>query len=77
MSQGKSTGPLLQRHSLNSELKKVKIWCDVNRLSINFAKTNFMIIKASKKKDDQVNIKIESAGGTIKEAKNKISRCLA
>ena len=65
MSQGKSTGPLLQRHSLNSELKKVKIWCDVNRLSINFTKTNFMIIKASKKKDDQVNTKIESAGGTI------------
>ena len=28
---------------VNSELKKVKIWCDVNRLSINFTKTNFMI----------------------------------
>ena len=27
-----------------AELKKVKIWCDVNRLSINFSKTNFMII---------------------------------
>ena len=52
---------------VNSELKKVKIWCDVNRLS--------------KKKDDQVSIKIESADGTInvlqKEAKNKVSRCLA
>ena len=50
---------------VNSELKKVKIWCDVNRLSINFSKTNFMIIKSQKKKDDQVNINIESADGTI------------
>ena len=40
---------------VNSELKKVKIWCDVNRLSINFSKTNFMIIKSPKKKDDHVN----------------------
>ena len=37
---------------VNSELKKVKIWYDVNRLSINFSKTNFMIIKSQKKKDD-------------------------
>ena len=44
---------------------QVKIWCDVNRLSINFSKTNFMIIKSRKKKDVQVNINIESAGGTI------------
>ena len=56
---------------VNSELKKVKIWCDVNRLSINFTKTNFMIIKSSKKKDDQVNIKIESADGTINVLQRK------
>ena len=37
--------------TVNSELKKVKIWCDVNRLSINyFSKTNFMIIKCPQKK---------------------------
>ena len=42
----------------------MKIWCDVNRLSINFSKTNF-IIKSQKKKDDQLNINIESADGTI------------
>ena len=36
--------------TVNSELKKVKIWCDVNRLSINFTKTNFMIIKSKIKK---------------------------
>ena len=67
---------------VNSELKKVKIWCDVTRLSINFSKTNFMIIKSQKKKDDQVNISIKSADGTInvsaaKEAKNKVFGCFA
>ena len=56
---------------VNSELKKVKIWCDVNRLSINFSKTNFMIIKSQKKKDDQVNINIESADGTINVLQRK------
>ena len=38
---------------------------DVNRLSINFSKTNFMSTKSSKKKDDQVNIDIEIVYGTI------------
>ena len=28
--------------SINSELGKVKVWCDVNKLSINFIKTNYM-----------------------------------
>ena len=56
---------------VNSELKKVKIWCDVNRLSINFSKTNFMIIKSQKKKDDQVNISVESADGTINALQRK------
>ena len=32
-------------HLMNSELAKVKRWCDVNKLSINSGKTNFMIIK--------------------------------
>ena len=27
---------------INSELEKVKEWCDVNKLSINFSKTNYM-----------------------------------
>ena len=56
---------------VNAELQKVKIWCDVNRLSINFSKTNFMIIKSKKKKDDQVNINIESADGTINVLQRK------
>ena len=29
---------------------KVVEWCDINRLSINFKKTNYMIIKSAKKK---------------------------
>ena len=53
------------------KLKKVKIWCDINRLSIDFSKTNFMIIKSQKKKDDQVNINIESADGTINVLQRK------
>ena len=56
---------------VNSELKKVKIWCDVNKLSINFSKINFMTIKSRKKKDDQVNINIESADDTINVLKKK------
>ena len=31
-------------HLMNSELVKVKKWCDINKLSINLGKTNFMII---------------------------------
>jgi len=45
--------------------------CDVKRLSINFSKTNFMIIKSPKKKDYQVNINIESADGTINVLQRK------
>ena len=49
----------------------MKIWCDVTRLSIEFSKTNFMIIKSQKKKDHQVNINIESADGTINVLQRK------
>ena len=35
---------------MNKELSKVKNWCDANKLSINFKKTNFMIIKSAQKK---------------------------
>ena len=51
---------------VNSELKKVKlIWCYVNRLSINISRTNFMIVKSQKRKDDHVNIDIKSTDGAI------------
>ena len=29
---------------INPQLGKVKVWCDVNKHSINFIKTNYMII---------------------------------
>ena len=48
---------------MNAELKKIKVWCDINKLSINFTKTNFMIIESSKKKNQEVNIKIENVDG--------------
>ena len=35
---------------INTGLKKVKLWCDTNKLSINFSKTNFMIVKSPRKK---------------------------
>ncbi len=34
---------------MNEELMKVKKWCDLNKLSINIKKTNYMIIKSSQK----------------------------
>ena len=49
---------------MNSELEKVKEWCDVNKLSINTAKTNFMIITSTKEKDMSVNIQIRIKDGT-------------
>ena len=35
---------------VNQEILKVKEWCDINKLTINFKKTNYMIIKSPKKK---------------------------
>jgi hypothetical protein len=49
---------------MNSELEKIKEWCDVNKLSINMFKTNFMIIKSPKKKDMSVDIHIKTKDGS-------------
>ena len=49
---------------INQELFKVKAWCDVNKLSINFSKTNFMIIKSPQKRlNTPINISIQDNGG--------------
>ena len=46
---------------VNSELVKVSNWCNANRLSINFRKTNFMIIKSPKKRlTKNVDIKLQN-----------------
>ena len=59
---------------INTELKNVKLWCDANKLSINFSKTNFMIVKSPRKRDQAVNIKIESVDGTsyLLERKDRV-----
>lgn len=49
---------------INTELKKVRLWCNADKLSINFSKTNYTIVKSPRKKDLVVNIKIESEDGT-------------
>ena len=49
---------------MNSELERGKEWCDVNKLSINMSKTNFMIIKSTRKKDMPVNIQIRNSNRT-------------
>ena len=49
---------------INSELEKVKEWCDVNKLSINLSKTNYMIIKSSRKPSENIEIKLQSMDGS-------------
>ena len=47
----------LQR-TVNKELRKVKLWLDVNKLSLNIDKTNFIIFKSPHLPSDAVSIKI-------------------
>ena len=46
-------------HVMNSELAKVKRWCDINKLSINMTKANFMIVKSTRKKDIPISLNIK------------------
>ena len=46
---------------MNSELAKVKKWCDINKLSINMGKTNFMIIKSARKRDMEISLNISNS----------------
>ena len=49
----------LLQQTVNKELKKVKIWLDVNKLSLNIDKTNFIIFKSPQHfSSDIINIKI-------------------
>ena len=36
---------------INTELKNVKIWCNAAKLSINFSKPNFMVVKSPRKRE--------------------------
>ena len=48
---------------INSELEKLKVWCDVNKLSINFIKTNYMIIKCNRKASGSIEVKLQNIDG--------------
>lgn len=57
---------------VNEELAKVKEWCDINKLSINIKKTNFMIIKSPRKKEiGNINIKLTNKDGTTNSLEKK------
>ena len=50
---------------LNSELAKVKRWCEINKLSINMSKTNYMIVKSTRKKDIRISLNIRNSDGSF------------
>ena len=56
------------------EMEEVKRWCDVNKLSINFKKTNFMVVKSPRKKQVNITIKLKGKNNSthIIERKNHI-----
>ena len=58
-------------HLMNSELAKVKRWCDINKLSINMGKTNFMVVKSVRKKDIPISLNIISSDGSIYSLERK------
>ena len=56
---------------MNEELEKVKNWCHVNKLSIDMTKTNYMIIKSSRKKDATIGIKLKNFDGSFQLLERK------
>ena len=56
---------------MHEELEKVKNWCDVNKLSINVTKTNYMIIKSSRKKDATIGVKFKNFDGSFQLLERK------
>ena len=64
---GSSSNAVELQNLINHELSKVKEWCDLNKLSINLKKTNYMIIKSPKKKTNitsDVNLKLTNNDGS-------------
>lgn len=49
---------------INVELKKD--WCDINKLSINLSKTNYLIVKSSRKRNHEFIVNIQSSNDTLK-----------
>ena len=56
---------------MHEELEKVKNWCHVNKLSINVTKTNYMIIKSSRKKDATIGVKFKNFDGSFQLLERK------
>ena len=52
-------------HVMNSELAKVKRCCDIKKQSINMSKTNFMIVKSTRKKDIPVSLDLRNSNGSF------------
>ena len=51
----------LLQHTINKELKNVKIWLDINTLSLNIDKTKYVIFKSPQHSlSDTTNIKIDN-----------------
>ena len=48
----------------NLALKIVKEWCEINKLSINLKKNNYMMVKSPRKKNTNVNISITHRDGS-------------
>ena len=57
---------------INTELKKVKDWCDINKLSINLSKTNYMIIKSSRKRNHDIDKQSSNGTSHTLERKDRI-----
>ena len=56
---------------MNSELAKVKRWCDINKLYINMSKTNFIIVKPTRKKDIPISLNIRKSDASFYSFKRK------
>ena len=50
-----SSDPKELERTVNAELIKVKNWCNVNKLFINFTKANFMIVKSVRKRSEHTH----------------------
>ena len=48
--------------TLNNELKKVNLWLQANKLSLNIKKTHVIIFKARRKKIDNIIVTINDTG---------------
>ena len=62
---------------INTELKSINLWLRANKLSLNVAKTEFMVISSRQKlqslNDKTININVEGVKKTNKQIIAKLS----